>query len=81
MYWVYSHPIRRGYAARLCSWAMFVQLLVFGFLLTIPYLAAYRSGGEIDGFIIVFKEVFGQRFTWVVARAFECLLDENEKGV
>lgn len=45
MYWVYSHPIRRGYAARLCSWAMFVQLLVFGFLLTIPYLAAYRSGG------------------------------------
>lgn len=45
MYNVYSHPLRRSYAARLCSWAMFVQLLVFGFLLTIPYLAAYRSGG------------------------------------
>ena len=45
MFVVHSQPLRRHYAASLCSMAMLVQLLFFGFLLTMPYLAAYRSGG------------------------------------
>lgn len=45
MYELHAHPLRRHYAATLCSGAMLVQILVFGFLLTIPYLASYRTDG------------------------------------
>ena len=49
MYDLYRRPLRRHFAASLCSGAMLVQLLVFAFLLTMPYLASYRSDGTKHG--------------------------------
>eukprot|EP00038_Savillea_parva_P021550 m.35296 g.35296 ORF g.35296 m.35296 type:complete len:314 (-) comp5266_c0_seq1:103-1044(-) len=45
VYKVHSEPLRYSYHAPIISFAMFVQLFIFGLLVTLPFIIAYATAG------------------------------------